>query len=65
LVCRVERSNATVTAASRPIHAVVTNVLDQLHFETFGGSVIGRPALLGMTTDFCCAPFAGRVNGGR
>ncbi|MDP3766793.1 MAG: TonB-dependent receptor, partial [Dehalococcoidia bacterium] len=33
-------------------HALVTNLLDQRRYQFFGGAVIGRQALFGMTADF-------------
>lgn len=33
-------------------HALVTNALDERRYQLFGGAVIGRRALLGMTADF-------------
>ena len=34
------------------LHAIVTNLLDQRRFQSYGGSVLGRRAMLGITTDF-------------
>jgi outer membrane receptor for ferrienterochelin and colicin len=34
------------------IHATATNLLDQQHFQLFGGSVIGRRILGGVTATF-------------
>jgi outer membrane receptor protein involved in Fe transport len=34
------------------VHGVVTNLTDQRRYQAFGGAVIGRRALVGITTDF-------------
>jgi hypothetical protein len=42
------------------IHATATNLLDQQRFQLFGGSVIGRRVLGGVTANFS-ADVGGRV----
>ncbi|HEU5262637.1 MAG TPA: TonB-dependent receptor, partial [Gemmatimonadales bacterium] len=34
------------------VHAIATNVLDQKRFHIYGGSVIGRRVIAGLTTTF-------------